>query len=927
MRRNTFRILALLLAFISFAAFSADQNGSQIILENQSSINIMTQENGSRIFYRQDRSVPLVDIIVSYRAGFSYQTPMTQGLFSLYAKLIQNQNGPFKGDLSTEVKDYSVNYRITLSSEELESFFRYFCTNLAMAEFQDSEIRNAVDELVQEFEITASAIFLNKTVDSKIFGTKSFSSQSTTDASWLKEKKPQEIRSMLDQLKNDFFNISNCSFFISGNFEKQTMNELADTFLSKIAAGNPVTVSSQGFGGAENSQKKFVLVSKNFSKDMMQTIVQWTDLSIPQGEILSAVFNNYGYLGKTLVQEKSLNIQNREYLDASTLYRKNTSRHVIQALLQNGPDLDDFAKYTLFMEKIRDASDVEQENFVSARNTVLNTYRKIIGSSKDCMELFSDLVATENQLSNSFYTDFLSRTYEIQKLNQKEIHSIVCDRTPYVFVLLNSDNFKKTESQWKEDGFEIITQDLHNSGYDKSPDPENALEAIDSQNFVHTFSSAQLFEKENQDKFFETKLSNQIPLYFKKDAFSENAMISIMIDGGEMASPKKQRLLRTVLTNAFARNLQGEVNLLKKDFMWNGETKVYATTRENVSIITLEFTRNDLFTAFQAISNAIIFGELNPATADILANQQRLAAASPMTTSTQLRKQALQTIYRGTDLEKCFSTDSNILQETNYKSISIDYVKLLDSKLWKILVIGNFDITKVQLAAEESLGSLSPLSFQEQRKPVLRPALKNKKQYYQISHTFTSDKTKEQAPKGVPVLVPTKTFQDPVQFYFQVPENQTEEQLFYALLFYMESLMNQEMKGLCQVSSSEPDPVIKVACLGTSGIRNTQDFLDCYRQCRSKLLTELENEFAAQEEDGDVTQQIRKLWTRKILRNSSSIQGMANLIQDSILKGNPKAFIQDYVEISRAQVHKFLLIANAYLPEDPVFKAYSKDSN
>ena len=168
---------------------------------------------------------------------------------------------------------------------------------------------------------------------------------------------------------------------------------------------------------------------------------------------------------------------------------------------------------------------------------------------------------------------------------------------------------------------------------------------------------------------------------FRNRPATSNVLILVAIDGGTLYSPRTNGFEK-VMTNAFASNVQKEINKYRINQVLESEPEVLSETFASYSAITVECAKEDAAICLKCISDALFFGEIAPAEADsyvyTVQTQKRLYNASAVN---QLYYQGIRFLYEDKAYRAAFDSENDILQDTQYADILAAYPQFLDAAL------------------------------------------------------------------------------------------------------------------------------------------------------------------------------------------------------------------------------------------------------
>ena len=374
-----------------------------------------------------------------------------------------------------------------------------------------------------------------------------------------------------------------------------------------------------------------------------------------------------------------------------------------------------------------------------------------------------------------------------------------------------------------------------------------------------------------------------------------------------MASPVKEKNLRTILVAALAKN--------------SGIYGAAALTKETVSYVTYEVIKEDFEKSLEKLANALVYGDLKPIQADrLFADENYRIIMENADLGSQMKSNVFAYLYRDTNPGQIYRDYDNNNNSASYQSLLTGYTEFLDASLYSFAICGDIESDRAFSAVEKSFGILKEQKPREDlRKDYPKPAWKNKERRVQLRHLYSSDLPPELAPKESPLLVPTKEFLDPVQLYFSAPENSMDIEKFNALLMEISSRIDREIESYCR--SYGASPLIPIGYIHGNKIKKTEDFMKLYRKLRQELLEEL----ADKKKRIKTVRTIKSRYEISILEKTSTNQGTAELMQQSILNGNTGNYLSSYLEIENSTAKNFYDILLEYIPEEPLMKVHSVD--
>ena len=1001
MKKSTV-IRALIFCIVLFS--SIPLFAQQSIQTASGNLRVFTLSNGFQIFVKEDFTTALVRTELVVKAGFSSQTPSTAGFFPLYANLFLSSASAENSTLidtlpvTASCNQNSTSFTATSAPETVPQLFSLLSECIEHPQFSDASLSRKYSDMkkqVLDYQKSTTG-FINSAIDSRIFASSPWKHDSGIYPALFAKYKLSEVRTFLTKIGRQYYTPDNSALFVSGNisaddvlylakrtflewngyslpFDSTTTQNRATSVQNTSTAAQNTATSAQGKSPSTNQKKRYVLTDASFPKDFSQIVVQYTNLSLSEADILAASFISSASPYKAAVlAEPALAVRSKDYLTAASSPFESTTdssgkhgRLILQAILekpysfaekittvpeaipqntdqqstapQSADDNDKLPspaeQASLFVSTVTNAAKLSRINFIAAQNTVTSKYNVQTGASSENMQLLSDYWALDNPVydrksGTDFYNRFLNNAYAVQNVSETETAAAVANEAPYIFLIVNTSEYEKQKDSFDAEGYEQVTKATA-SWYSDELFRKNAFAAEqtdtdEADDSTYTISSAsqhaENFYTVNVPLFSSYELSNKIPLILKLNPNSQTAFISIAISGGELSSPANERFLRTILINAFAQNIQKEIASLKLQNLFIGDTKLQAWTDETASYITIECVRDDVRSSLRATTNAILFGDIAPMAADKLVSEQK---TQWLTKSASLEYQmnctALATFFSGTPYEKLYDANSAILKNTSINSISLAYTQLLDASLYTIVVSGDINVAQVKQNAEETFGVLKQqterTSFTAHEPSVAKTTRK-----VQLRHTYTTDISAEDAGERPEILVPTTDFYDPVQYWLQSPSEVNERTLFNALLYELQLYVQKECGSSIKCTVKPATPVVHAACVQGDKVLHTNSFLASYKKAVHNLIADLAKD------DGTLTGKIKSQWMMRTLSKTNDNEGTAYLMQQGLLDGNALTYLEEYKIISNADAESFSKIATNFITEDPVYKLYSVDS-
>ncbi len=364
---------------------------------------------------------------------------------------------------------------------------------------------------------------------------------------------------------------------------------------------------------------------------------------------------------------------------------------------------------------------------------------------------------------------------------------------------------------------------------------------------------------------------------------------------------------------------------LRDGGLLSGDVKINAWTTEVTYYITMECMASELERALTALVNAIIYGDIRPLSADkLISDQNHQTRLKTDSLSWQLKSKAIRYMYKDSSYADIFNiSETEELSSTDFQSIILSYTELLDASLYSLVIAGDTDAQEARIFAENTIGVLR---MQKEREVTFIPQPNYEGMTIDVAlkHTYSSDLDPATAPKESPLLVPTKKYYDPMQFYFSAPEYGTQRELFNAILLELEKLTEEDLGEGYECRTEKATSIVNVGMIEAQHLLHRNSFINSFTAARKKLSSLLKSEDT--ETQKDTIEDIRRLWNRNVMTQTQTNDGTARLIQDGILDGNKSLYLDSYIVMQNATATDFIKILDRYIPEKDYLRLFSKDS-
>ncbi|MCR5218812.1 insulinase family protein [Treponema sp.] len=907
---------------------------------NNAEVNILTLSNGLTVFVRTDSTIPLIHTELICRAGYSSQNTGNTGFFSLYSQLFTKTASSLKNnpldfiDVEALCSADSSSYTADVPEEYLEEYLNALCLCLSSPLYSDGELKSTFAEYKKEINEYALSLsgFINTSIDSKVFAEEPWKQESGIYPSFFSGYSLGEVRTILKNIQKEYYIPDNCALFITGNISKDKVYDICQKEFFNWKNSAPVKNQIQEEKLPEEKQKKYAIISPDFSPELTQLVLQYTSLDEAECDILSAAFNAVpSPLKNELLSEESLAIRSEAYISAAAARKNGSSRLIIQSLLEKSSQNNPVSQAELFMSKVKHAAIMDRSMFIKAQDSVNGKYLNTAGSSIKAMELLADFWALDKEVTaDTFCSRFSEFTHSVYTKTERDITKKILSSQPFIFLIINDSLWNDFEEDFIKAGYEKIQTD---SGFwynqelmkakaleEKKAELTPLEETLAAITGSREFTPEDLFYFHNYSQIKSFNLLNGIKCAVKETEGSSSAVLSLAIAGGEAASPEKELQLRTILVNALSININSSLNKKKNEAVIVSNPQISAWTEENKSFIQIEFLPADLEEVLASCISSLIWAEIQPLTADHLVSEQNYQwSLKKQYLDFQLKSAFLRQAYNKTEYEKLYDLQSPILKATTYESLALNYTKLLDASLYSIVIAGDVKAGECEKLLEESFGLLKEQTACKDITSPL-PDFKKKNYKFQLSHNYTSDKTIADAPKDVPVLVPTKTFTDPALIIFKGPENYGEEEIFNALLIDLSLRISKKLSSPVTQDLMTSD--FNGGIITIEKIKKTSELTKALKEALGELKEELNDDNNSEKS----LLRLKAQWSVKALTKCQTLKGTAELLHKSLIAGNPFKYLEDYTLIEKAITGDFLQVLENSFKEEDALKVFSADT-
>ena len=895
-------------------------------------------ENGMEVFLLEDTSDAIVHIELSVKAGFSSQTQQTNGFFKLYTNLVRAMYSELD---DAQCNSDSSSYVINTTADQVEEVLLRLSESTFSLQFSDEMLANelANEKLESEENAKSMAGFINSAIDSKVFSAAPWQHDSGIYPEVFKKTTQKKARTILNAIAQKWYIPKNSALFISGNINiEKTLNLIKNSF-GRFYSSYPLPLSRPAI--PVNVKKRYVLHNPEFSPELTQIVLQYTGMNREEAELTAAALNiPNSTLKNQLLSDLNLNIPGDEYIHVAAAHKKDTSRVIIQSLLQKPEDkkskITSCEQTLSFVDKVLKAQ-LQADEVNLARQQLFYDFETISSNPKAFMQNLCKFWEVRQYQKTDYskltlIEEFQNQPESLSKFSSLELQEKLSSEEPFVFVIINTDDYKKLRAQYKAAGFEEITiekaswyaQEMYREIRNQLKPEEEAYFSASKDSPDNDYYQRNIIQIENE------VLSNNIPLTLKKNTSSSDVSLLISVKGGELNSSANHGFEEAMI-NIMAGMIQKEVLLQQTNHVILGNVTITPQTKLATSSILISCIPQDFNAVCAASAKAIIYGEIPPALADrAVSSRQYKKRLENGSAVRQLYSSAIYTLFGKSAMSSITSTTGDILQTTDYKSILQAYPTFLDGSKFSLILTGDFEEDAPERIKKE-FGILAARKNAFSVKKNTAKAVENKTVSVKIVHTFLTDVPAEKAGPMPAVLIPTTEFLDPLIYVYKAPEGGTKEAaLFCALLNYLESEIQFEIDKAIKDSRQKleirlPSYNLDYGFIIIQNVASLRQTENAIKGALQKLSAKLTSPGA----NSTVLVQIKNEWTKKQLEETASNRGTALLIQ----KGTelfpdaprPDFYLTEYKQIQDAGPQEYIE-ALKYFPQTPQLRVLSKDT-
>lgn len=939
---NLFLKRRLFFFAIFFAFFFRQFCFAQIKFESRQDAREFALENGMRIFLLENSSDALIRANFIIKAGFSSQSQENNGFFKLLPRIIRASN-PKIDFLQAECLSDATTFSFEIAPQQTQKVFSDLSEAVFAQNFSNEILQSELAKLKKEVETNSKelSVLINAAVDSRVFSDSPWKHDSGIYPALFSKISTENAKILLSDIANRFYVPQNSAIFITGNFNSEKiLSELNQTF-GKYYSNYKTPDSKPCL--PTNKQRKFVFHHSEISPELTQIVVQYATLNLEECEILAALLNNnYSAFKNQILEQKTLNIPGPEYIDASAAHKKDASRLIIQTLMQK-PETEKSSKKTInsaeqtnfFLNYIENISSFVSQNELSrAKRFTASTAADFEKNPVDYMKKLSEfwIISPFIKTGDDFSTIKLPAENQNRAnlVRLEDLQKKLNAETPFVFVFINSKDFKANKKEYLKAGFEEINE-TNSSWYlqDFFKKTENQYKVENFTAKTNPDSADNSYFEKNHSEIRQRKLKNGINVFSKKNENEFGAVLTISINGGQLNSAKNNGF-EEVMCNIAANLIQTELYKTQAKGIICNDFQISVKSDLQTCAIFIEFHKDDSYAVCDSIKNALVFAEIPPAVADkaVAARQYKKRLENGSATK-QAESAVIKSLYGQNDFYNIFETQNDVLQNTNYVSILQAYPNLLDASRYNVIICGDFDENIFEYL-EESFSYFSNLNAKLNDCDDLPDFQKNKSIFVKINHTFLTDVPAELAGPQPAVLIPTTEFLDPAIYAIASPKNGTKESaIFNATLNFFRKEFEKNLSQKAKTANNKvkvefAKSKMEFALITITDVKYSKEIDSAYKLTRENLAKKLNSA-----EANDLISEIKNLWTLNQMKETKTNLGTSKLLQKGIEYFReypaPDFYLLEYNFIQNAQIQDFIRIMD-FIPLTPQLRAYGAKS-
>ena len=777
-----------------------------------------TLENGLELYVQEDFSVPVVKTDYTARAGTSYQEPETTGFYRLYSRLFwQSGSGldTYKkagaGNFKAECTSLQARYSFTAAVQNFEETFRLFAHSLKNPSFSDNAVQTEFSALKKESSDWSRSPggFINTAVYNRVFAAAPWKKDSGVYPALFTKMNTEQIRAKLSYIQKKRYVPNQSALFISGPVKAEAVLETVQKELSDWERSYSPPLFSREKSDPikkESEQKNFVLVSKDFSKDLNQVLIQYTaqtvkfspakkeDTDTAESIETPETFSAAAWAAAFILQSK----RETENIDISFTADGSDGRLSIQTLFAAGTNANQDNPVES-LNKLTAQIKEQVQNISAADLEAAKKYARFLQQ-----EAFKGVHPFIDALSENWAYGGIEYFYEwpraVENVSLQDIQNVFV--LPRTFLIVHSSQYKLYEKEFAESGCELVKPEKETLNFPSgtagsktasgnTADRQGAKQATsfipESETALENYGA---FTKQNIETL---TLSSGIPVSIQKLPNTAWTVCVLGIKGGELKHGYAKKGLGSIALLNLARTVEDELYYLYEAQSLIALPDVKTSAGLFSSTLSVSYAVQDTEAVLGVLAAAFKNTEPLPAQADELyfaeAYRRRTESASA---DAQLKEAALETFFGGTDAEPFFKITGDTPPAVTYAEIRDACVSVYNPDSLNLIFCGNTEADIKELAERyfgkesafytEALSSTENADNNSPETPV--PAFSQGERLVRLHRLFFTDIPAELAGNRPAKLIPTTDFADPAQLYLKSPPPDSREEVLFAALLH-----------------------------------------------------------------------------------------------------------------------------------------------
>ncbi|WP_428769783.1 insulinase family protein [Treponema sp. HNW] len=922
-----------------------------------------TLENGLELYVQEDFSVPVVKIAYTARAGISYQEQETTGFYRLYSRLFWHSGtglDAYKkagaGNFKAECAAHQARYSFTAAVQNFEKTFGLLAHSLKNPSFSDKAVQAEFSALKKESLDWSQSPggFINTAVHDRVFAAAPWKKDSGVYPALFTEMNTEQIRAKLSYIQKKRYVPNQSALFISGPVKTESVLKIVKNELSdwERSYSPPPLAEEKVRKKKESDTRHFVLVSKDFSKELNQVLIQYTAQTVktsrakkegaepvrPAGLIETAeTFSAAAWAAASVLQSK----RETENIDISFTADPEGGRLSIQTLFPAGTNakqdnpVDSLNKLA---ERIRE----QVQHITQADLEAAKKYARLLQQ-----EAFKGVHPFIDALSENWAYGGIEYFYEwplaVEHISLQDVQNVF--GSPWTFLIVHSSQYKLYEKDLAKNGRRLVKPERQV----KSPtDTNEKPQAVEPENIQTALEDYGTYTKNSIENF---TLSSGIPVSIQRLPNTEWTVCMLNIKGGELKHGYSKKGLESIALLNLARIAESALYSLYE----KGELGFLPEVQTEAGLfsgrISVSCASKDIETVSGVLAASFKEKALSPAAADELyfaeAYKRRTASASA---DSQLKEAALETFFGGSDAEPFFKVSGDTPPSVTYAEIHDACLSLYKPDDFSLIFCTGAE-TDIKKISELHFGKKSSFyteakSLKEDREEKVRPpvpAFSEGERLVRLRRLFFTDIPADRAGERPAKLIPTTDFADPARLYLKSPlPSSRDEVIFAALLDEIAYRMtaefekNPQNKGVPASPASSVSAISDIegfplASLNFSKVKSKKGVKKAFKAAVSETISALTGSLTGKsktKESTDVyTPDIKSRYTQNMFFSLSTIERRVLLMQRGIeYNANAAHYVERLLILNKAEKEEFIRVFQTYIQNAALFWIFSADT-